>query len=188
MKLLLILFSILLLAACEQKQSQIDVVIVDNNIEIPIDGCIEAQKKIMGNSIDAMAFCKCLIPKMYSEFKADPKKLELLKEGKIDQVSKDKIDIVAKFYADCISQSGTKDSTTRMTISPKMADQIKQEMKRNLIGTDIERTNDIDKYCDCLIDGMKTEFTAKEIMQEDFNKSEKYQTLGNKCLQATLKR
>jgi len=188
MKHLLTLITIFCLAACGEKRSQVDIVIVDNNIEIPIDGCIEAQKKIMGNSVDATSFCKCLIPKMYSEFKSDPEKLKLLKEGKIDQVSKDKIDLVAKFYSDCISQSSTNDSTTRMTISPKMGEQIKQEMKRNLIGTDIDRTNDIDQYCDCLINGMRTEFTAKEIMQEDFNQSEKYQTLGKRCLQSTLKR
>lgn len=176
----------LFFSACEQKLVG-ETVVVDEDIEIPIKPCVEANTKILGNSVDPVSFCKCLIPKFYEDIKNDPEKLEQLKEGNWNDLSKYKQELVIKYYQNCISQSATNDSTAKLTITPRMAEGIKGQMKKDLIGSEIEKTNDVDKYCDCIINGLQSDFSAKEIMQTNFNETDKYQKLVDKCLKATKK-
>ena len=68
-----------------------------------------------------------------------------------------------------------------------MAEGMKKKMKQELIGSEIEQTNDINKYCDCVINSLQTDFSIKEIMKDDFNQSEKYKQVMDKCLKATKK-
>jgi hypothetical protein len=68
-----------------------------------------------------------------------------------------------------------------------MAEEVKKKMKKELVNTEIEKTNDVDKYCDCIIKSIQTDFTVKEFMQADFNETQKYQNLVDKCLAATIK-
>jgi hypothetical protein len=163
-------------------------VTVDKGVDIPIAACVEANRKILGNSVDPVAFCKCLIPKFYQDLKNNPEKLKLLKEGNWYDLAKDKQEIVAKYFQSCMSQTATNDSTAKFTITPRMAAGMKSKMKQELIGSDIEKTNDVDKYCDCMINSLQTDFTIKEIMQENFNETEKYQKTLEKCLKSTKKK
>jgi hypothetical protein len=175
------------LSACGQKTKNGDTVTVDNAVEIPIAACVEANGKILGTAVDPVAFCKCLIPKFYQDLKNDPEKLKLLKEGNWYDLSKDKQEVVAKYFQTCMTQTSTNDSTAKFTITPRMAEGMKNKMKQELIGSDIEKTNDIDKYCDCMINSLQTDFTIKEIMQDNFNATEKYQKTVEKCLNSTKK-
>ena len=175
------------LSACGQKSNNGDTVTVDKGVEIPIAACVGANSKILGNSVDPVAFCKCLVPKFYQDLKNDPEKLKLLKEGNWYELAKDKQEIVAKYFKSCMTQSTTNDSTAKFTITPRMAIGMKNKMKQELIGSDIEKTNDVDKYCDCMLNSLQTEFTIKEIMQDNFNGTEKYQKVVDECLQTTKK-
>jgi hypothetical protein len=176
----------LCLSACGQKH-QGETVVVDKGVEIPIEPCVEANTKILGNSVDPVAFCKCLIPKFYEDLKNDPEKLKQLKEGNWYDLSKDKQELIIKYYQNCISQSTTNDSTAKLTITPRMAEGIKHKMKQDLVGSEIEKTNNVDKYCDCMIKELQENFSAKEILQTNFSETEKYQKMLNKCLEATRK-
>ena len=182
----LFIFICFLLSACGQRNVG-DTITVDKDVEIPIKACVEVNTKILGNSVDPVAFCKCLLPKFYEDLKNDPEKLKLLKEGNWYDLSKDKQELVIKYYQECISQTATNDSTAKLTITPRMAEGMKKKMKQDLIGSDIEKTNDVDKYCDCMINSLQTDFTAKEIMQTNFNETEKYQKVLDKCLKTTKK-
>ena len=162
--------------------------LVDKDVEIPISACVEANTKILGNSVDPVAFCKCLLPKFYADLKNDPEKLKLLKEGNWYELSKEKQELIIKYYQDCISKTATTDTTAKLTITPRMAEGIRKQMKQDLIGSPIEKTNDVDRYCDCMINSLETEFTAKEIMQTDFNETEKYQKVLTNCLETTRKK
>jgi hypothetical protein len=176
----------LCLSACGQKHQE-ETVVVEKGVEIPIKPCVEANTKILGNSVDPVAFCKCLIPKFYEDLKNDLEKLKQLKEGNWYDLSKDKQDLVIKYYQNCIFESATNDSTAKLTITPRMAERIKAQMKKDLIGSEIEKTNDVDKYCECMINSLQTDFSAKEIMQTNFSETEKYQRMVDKCLKATKK-
>ena len=175
------------LSACGQNQNLGETVLVDTDVEIPIKACVEANSKILGNSVDPVAFCKCLIPKFYVDLKNNPEKLQLLKAGNWYDLSKDKQELVAKYYRECMLQSATKDSTAKFTVTPRMAVGMKKKMKQDLIDLDIEKTNDVDKYCDCIINSLQTDFTVKEIMKEHFNETEKYQKMVDKCSETTKK-
>src|SRR4030095_17210408 len=184
MKQLTIFFFLCLwLYACGQNQG--DTIEVENVIKIPIKACVEANTKIFGNSVDPVAFCKCLIPKFYADLKDEPEKLKLLKEGNWYDLSKDKQELVVKYFEDCITTTATKDSTAKLTIAPRMAEGMKKKMKQEMIGSEIEQTNDVNKYCDCIINSLQTDFTVKEIMQDNFNETEKYKQVVEKCLKTT---
>jgi hypothetical protein len=83
----------LCLLACGQKAKVGDTVTVEPGVEIPIAACVEANGKILGNSVDPVTFCKCLIPKFYQDLKNDPEKLKLLKEGNWYDITGDKQEI-----------------------------------------------------------------------------------------------
>ena len=183
----IIIFTCICLSACGQKNKSGDTITVDKGVEIPIAACVEANSKILGNSVDPVAFCKCLIPKFYQDLKNDPEKLKLLKEGNWYDLAKDKQETVAKYFQSCMIQTATNDSTAKFTITPRMAVGMKSKMKQELIGSDIEKTNDVDKYCDCMINSLQTDFTIKEIMLDNFNETEKYQKTLEKCLKSTKK-
>jgi hypothetical protein len=174
------LISIALIISC--KQNSKNEVVVGNGKKIPIDACVEVNTKILGKSVDPVAFCKCMIPKFYEVLKDDPDKLDLLNDGKFDQASIGQSQLVATFYSECMSQSGTGDSTARLTITPKMEADIRQGVKDAFEGTDFEKTNDIDAYCDCLVKGMQTELTPKEIMQSNTADSIKFERMREKCI------
>lgn len=183
----ILLFTCICLSACGQNTKSGDTVTVDKGVDIPLAACVEANSKILGNSVDPVAFCKCLVPKFYQDLKNDPEKLKLLKEGNWYDLAKDKQEIVAKYFQSCMTQTATNDSTAKFTITPRMAAGMKSKMKQELIGSDIEKTNDVDKYCDCMINSLQTDFTIKEIMQDNFNETEKYQKTLEKCLKLTKK-
>lgn len=183
----MIAFSLSLAFGCRQNNNEADIVIVGNGIEIPIDGCVEGNTKIFGNSVDPVSFCKCLIPKLYDKYKDDPEKFKLFKEGEFDKAAEGDAEAVGIIYNECMSQS-VNDSTARLTITPRMEVTIREGIKNSFAGTDFEKTNDIDAYCDCLIKGMQTELTAKEIMQGNGADSIKFDNLRAKCAQATRKK
>jgi hypothetical protein len=190
MKHLILLLSICFcLPAFAQQQNTGDtIIIVDKNVAIPITACVEAHTKILGKAVDPVTFCKCLIPKFYADLKNDPEKLRLLTEGNWYDLSKDKQELVTKYYQDCIAQAATSDTTAKLIITPRVAEGMKKKMKQELMGSAIEKTNDVDKYCDCMINSLQTDFTVKEIMQPNFNETVKYQTALEKCLKATKKK
>jgi hypothetical protein len=185
----ILLFTCIYLSAHGQKEQRSDsIIVVDIGVEIPITGCVESYGKILGNAVDPVAFCKCLIPKFYQYLKNDPEKLKILKKGNLGDLAKDKQEIIAGFLKNCIEQNATSDSTAKLTITPRIARLMKTKMKQELIGSDIEKTNDLDKYCDCIINSMQTDFTIKEIMQDNFNETKKYLKVSEKCLRSTRKK
>lgn len=93
-----------------------------------------------------------------------------------------------KYYQSCITQAATNDSTVKFTITPYMAAGMKKKMKQELIGSEIEQNNDVDKYCDCIINSLQSDFTVQEIMRDKFNETEKYTQVVEKCLKSTTKK
>jgi hypothetical protein len=166
--------------SCAQDQGV--TVTVEAGIEIPIKACVEANSKILGNSVDPVAFCKCVLPKFYKDFKDDPAKLKLLNEGNFSEISITDKEILATYFQNCISASATNDSTAKLTITPRMRVKMFADMKKEVMQTDLKNTQDVDVYCNCILDGMQTDFTIREIMQEGFKESEKSQALANKCI------
>lgn len=187
-KLTVLIFLCLCLTACKQTETEGETVTVGNGVKIPIKACVEANTKFLGSSVDPIAFCKCLVPKFYADLKNDPEKLRLLKEGNWYDLSKEKQELVSEYYQGCISETATNDTTARFTVTPRVYAGLKKKMKQDLVGTEIEQANDVDKYCDCILNSMQTDFTVKEVMQDNFNETEKYKLTVDSCLKTTIRK
>jgi len=82
-------------------------------------------------------------------------------------------------------QNQSKEAAGKNTISPKMAETLKQAMKKDLVGSDIQKTNDIEKYCDCIVSNLQSNFTTQEIMEAEFTDTKKYKAVKDTCLKST---
>ena len=175
------------LLACGESQNHSDTVIVESGVEIPIQACVDAHSVILGDAVDAINFCKCLIPKVFTDLKGDPEKLKLLQEDKWYDVSIEANDLIASYYLECVSFAAGDDSTARITFTPRMLIDMKNKIKQELAGTEIEETNDVDRYCDCILNSMQTDFTIKEIVEENSKNLEKLDRMLAECLESTRK-
>lgn len=75
------IFICICLSACGETQDPGEFITVDKDVQISIKPCVEANTKIFGNSIDPVAFCKCLVPKFYADLKDDPENMKHIKDG-----------------------------------------------------------------------------------------------------------
>ncbi len=176
------------LFACKQKQTKDDSIVMNDGTEIPLKPYLEAYSKTLGKSVDTKEFCKCYVPKYYAFLKQHPDKLKLFKEGKPVDLSESDHDELYNPYLDCIAQTASNDTTIKVTFKEDVIMQMKNSMKSDLSGSEIEKTNDINEYCDCIIDGIQKEFTAKEFYRNDYTESDKYKKLTEKCLEITKKK
>ena len=74
---------------------------------------------------------------------------------------------------------------TKDRISPELATTLKTAMVKDLTGSETSRTNNIQKYCDCVIDSLQTSFTKQEIMEAEFTDSKKYKKVQDTCMKST---
>ncbi|MBO9562785.1 MAG: hypothetical protein J7621_08430 [Niastella sp.] len=189
MKKVLVFFCVLgLVLGCKQKKTskEADTITIDG-IEMPIGSCIDVQNKVFGNSIDTKKFCTCFLPLLYDGLKNDPEMLELFKKGKLEFMSQFNKDSFALVYEHCINDAATTDSTTRLVLTPRMVKSIKATLMQRVREEGMEQIVDVDLYCDCIIDGLQTHFTAKEVMQENFNETEKYTVFMQQCQEKAKK-
>jgi hypothetical protein len=83
------------------------------------------------------------------------------------------------------SNKSKKETAVRHSLTPEMAQTLRQSMKKDLSGSDIQKTNDLNKYCDCIVDSLQISFTMAEIMEPEFTSSRKYRKLQDTCLKST---
>ena len=81
--------------------------------------------------------------------------------------------------------SGKDKSNPKDRISPAMASTLKQAMVKDLTGSETSKTNDIQRYCDCVVDSLQSSFTTQEIMEAEFTDSRKYRKVQDTCLKST---
>lgn len=70
-------------------------------------------------------------------------------------------------------------------ISPAMATTLRKAMVKDLAGSETSKTNDIQRYCDCVVDSLQSSFTTQEIMEAEFTDSRKYKRVQDTCLKST---
>ena len=83
----------------------------------------------------------------------------------------------------CNSKESNEKSKDR--ISPEMATTLKKAMVEDLTGSETSKTNNIQKYCDCVVDSLQTSFTKQEIMEAEFTDSRKYKKVQDTCMKST---
>ena len=77
------LLTFFLFSSCSFAQIKEDkdgFVVVSDGSKISLKACVEANTKIMGNSVNVPDFCKCFVPKFYETLKGDAAAVKAFEE------------------------------------------------------------------------------------------------------------
>lgn len=153
-----------------------------NNIKIPLNKCIDGNINIIPNKNDRKDYCKCLAEKFTNDSIIKQKYKFELENGNLDNIIK-KVQKEENFIdlkiENCIN-------SIQLKWSDNIANSLKRNWKKELIGTEFENTYDIDKYCDCLINEYR-KFPLDKIMEDGFTESKEALVIDEKCTQKSEK-
>lgn len=148
-----------------------------NGLKVPLGKCIDGNRRIIADEKEREEYCKCFIEKITNESELKLKYQEKLENDNVNAVFEE-IQGSPKFL-----ELGIKDcmSTIKMKWTDDLANSMKRNWKNQLVGTEFEETYDVEKYCDCLIDGYR-KFPLDKIMADEFSESKEALDIDEKCL------
>jgi len=149
---------------------------VINGIEIPLYKCIMGTKKLIDIEEDRKVYCHCLAEKVSADSIMRKRFGFELKNGdfyKLIKTMKEEEQILDSGIEDCFQATTVK--WTDAVSAP-----LRKMMIEELKGTDFEKTHDLEKYCDCLIQEYKKR-QIREIMSEEFINSDEAINLEYEC-------
>lgn len=153
-----------------------------NGIKIPLGKCIDGNRRIIPDEKEREEYCKCFIEKITNEPELKSKYQKKLEDDKVNQVFKE-IQSSPIFLElsieDCMS-------SIKMKWTDNIANSMKRNWKKELVGTEFEITNDIEKYCDCLVDEYR-KFPLDKIMEDGFAESKEAVEIDDKCTKQSEK-
>jgi len=139
-----------------------------NGLKIPLGKCIDGNRRIIPDEKEREEYCRCFIEKITNEPELKSKYQKKLEDDKVNDVFKE-IQSSSKFLElgieDCMS-------SVKMKWTDNIANSMKRNWEKELIGTEFESTNDIEKYCDCLVDEYR-KFPLDKIMEDVLQKVKK---------------
>lgn len=152
-------------------------------LKVPIQACITSNEKILDGLDEINAYCECLIPEVYTLVKDDREKVAMMKKGNLDFI---KLSNDPEFLAKAEKcRPENVDLRNKAPVSdylmPHMARGIKIGLRDDLIAKGMADQLDIDAYCDCMVEGIRTTFTIDEFSNKKVHETEKYLTLDKEC-------
>lgn len=157
-------------------------VIEENGINIPLDRCVDAFRKHIG--LEAEEFCNCIAVNMANNsYAVEHYQLDLMNGSFLRIISnyKDKGEL---------DKIGVQDCFDRMKYNQFWNEEseveIKALLKSQVQGTYLEEVNDLNKYCECLIDSLKT-FPIDLMISGEFRMTENYIRMEYNCKQTSRK-
>ena len=157
--------------------------LVINGLKIPMNKCIDGSVKIVPNEKERKEYCKCLAEKITNDSDLKEKYKKDLEKGQLDKVFKE-LQSTDKF-----AQLDIESCMTSIEIkwTKSLANTMKENWKRELIGTTFEQSNDIDKFCNCLISEYQ-KHPINEIMKDGFYESDIALSINEKCMNNSLRK
>lgn len=154
-----------------------------NGLKIPLGKCIDGNRRIIPDEKERKEYCKCFVEKILNEPELKLKYQVKLENDKVNEVFKE-FQKSPKFL-----QLGIENCMTsiKMKWTDNLANSMKRNYKNRLLGTEFELTNDIDKYCDCLINEYR-KFPLDKIMEDEFVESKETIEIDEKCTNLSLKK
>ena len=121
-------------------------------------------------------YCKCVIEKVTNEPELKSKYQKQLENDEINDVFKE-VKASSQFL-----ELGIEECMQSVTIkwTDNIANSMKNTLEKELVGTEFEETNDIVKYCDCLVKKYR-QFPLNNIMEEGFTESQQSLGIEEKC-------
>ncbi|TVZ51674.1 hypothetical protein [Dokdonia sp. Hel_I_53] len=153
-----------------------------NGLKIPLGKCIDGNVRVIPNEEERKEYCECYVEKITNDPELKAKYQLKLEGDKANDVFKE-IQSSPKFLElgidECLN-----------SVSMKWTDNVAKSMKENwikeLTGTEFETTNNINEYCDCLIDAYR-EYPMNKIMTDKFLESQEAIGIDEKCTELSRK-
>ncbi|MEM6894620.1 MAG: hypothetical protein AAF554_13090 [Bacteroidota bacterium] len=152
-----------------------------NGLKVPLNKCIDGNERLISDETRREEFCKCFVEKLTDNPELKMRFKKKLESGRLIQVfneiQNDSI-FLGLGIDNCYGQN--------MEWTTRLAELMKKKWKEELTGTEFEKSNDLDKYCNCLIDGYK-EFPFEEVIGDDFANSPEAVSIDEKCTELSKK-
>lgn len=155
---------------------------VINGIKIPLGKCIDGNRRIIPDEKEREEYCKCFIEKITNDSELKLKYQKKLENDNVNDVFKE-IQSSPKFL-----ELGIENCMTSIKVkwTDNIANSLKRNWKKELVGTEFENTNYIDEYCDCLANEYR-KFPLNKIMEDGFTEGKEALGIDEKCTKQSKK-
>lgn len=153
-----------------------------NGLDIPLGTCIRGHKLLIPDKAEREKYCKCIVEKLTDDDSLKLKYQKQLLENKIVAVIKEmeaSPDFLGIDVKECTG-------FIHVEWNDHIANAMKERFKNQLVGTEFEETNDIDHYCDCLLDEYQ-KIPLNTIANEGFYESTEALEIDDKCIEKSKK-
>lgn len=148
-----------------------------NGIEVDIAEFMNGTKGIFPNSDQRREYCICVVSKLTQDKEFVEKHKNEFQSGKLSNViSNLQNDTSAYKYKlnECMN------SISDLRWTPAFENGIRTNLTKQLTQMDISKTNDVIKYCDCLVEEYK-KIDIKDLTKSGFYESSKCLTIDSIC-------
>ena len=147
-----------------------------NGLKIPLGKCIDGNIRIIPDEKERAEYCRCYVEKITNDPELKLRYQQELENDHLNEVMNE-VQLSPKFIElgieDCMS-------SVKVKWTNSLANSMKQNWKKELKGSDFELTNDIDEYCDCVIDEYR-KLPLNQVIEDGFNESEDATKIDGKC-------
>ena len=153
-----------------------------NGIKVPLSKCMDGSKGMIPNKNESEKYCLCLTKKITSDSSLVNKYQSELESGRIDDIliELQNTDIFVELDLESCFNVVEIEWTNNLTES------MKENLKMELNGSEFEKTNNIEKYCDCLINEYK-KYPLNKVIEDGFNESEIGIFIDSLCIEKSKK-
>ncbi len=153
-----------------------------NGLDIPLGKCLDANIGVISNDGEREEYCKCVAEKILIYPDSTRKYEKLLVNNRFDDV------IIGLQKEELLPYLGIENCLDDMSVTWNKSIELefKKQVRKGLEGTELEKTNHIDKYCDCLMIDLRKQ-PANEVFDGSFLETDEYQQILDKCDSLTSK-
>lgn len=152
-------------------------VIEVNSMHVNIGRFMKGTEKIIPNEQQRRQWCICIVTKLTADKNLVKQHKAELESGNYAQLLKDVMngpDAEKYGLNECYS------TITNLQWTPVFEKGVRSSIIKRLNETNVSSTNDIDKYCDCLVDEYK-KLTIHELSSQGFADSDKGMLIDSLC-------
>lgn len=153
-----------------------------NGIKIPMNKCINGSERIIKNEKEREKYCICIAEKITANSSIKEKYQNELEKGQLDNIlielQKEEI-FIELGIENCFGNA-------EVNWTDNLAKSMKSNWIKELKGSEFELTNDVDIYCDCLLNEYR-KYPLSKIMEDDFQESELAISIENNCMEKSKK-
>lgn len=148
-----------------------------NGVKISLSNCVKGTGSMISTEELKRESCKCLAEKLSENELVKTEFIRELERGKFVTIInhlKEKNLLNNIELQDCFVEANA-------TWTPKLISSVRKEIMNINVDTDFENTNDLDKYCDCVIEEFKKR-PFSEVVSNEFQNGEEIIEIMNNCV------